>query len=73
MSASPVEHPARLGVLRASVGLPPLEEQQERMRAMVARDGERPPANHERRQREIRAWAEKVGWVGSRSDESEGS
>jgi hypothetical protein len=73
MSAWPVEHPARLGVLRASAGLPPLEEQQERMRAMVARDGERPPANHERRQREIRAWAEKAGWVGSRSDESEGS
>ena len=31
-------------------------EQQERVREMVARECERPPADYERRQRDIRAW-----------------
>lgn len=63
MSAWPIEDPDGLPARRASVGLPPLEEQQERLRAMVARECERPPTDYDRRQREIREWAEKAGWI----------
>jgi hypothetical protein len=63
MSAWPIDDFEGLGARRASIGLPPLEEQQERLRAMVARECERPPADYERRQREIREWAERTGWI----------
>ena len=68
MSAWPVEDVEGLAVRRAVVGLPPLEEQQERLRATVAREGERPPADYDGRQPAIREWAEQTGWLTS-SDE----
>jgi hypothetical protein len=64
MSPWPIEDLAGLEARRASVGLPPLAEQQERLRAIVARECEQPPTDYDRRQREIRAWAEKAGWIG---------
>jgi hypothetical protein len=48
---------------RAAVGLPPLEEQQRRVRDMASREGEQPPTDYNRRQREIRDWARKAGWL----------
>ena len=63
MSPWPIDDPDGLAARRASVGLSPLEEQQERLRAMVARECERPPTDHDRRQREIREWAEQAGWL----------
>ena len=59
----PLEDVAGVDERRAAVGLPTLEEQQDRVREMVARECERPPADYERRQRDIRAWAEQVGWL----------
>lgn len=64
MSAWPIDEPEDVDERRAAVGLPPVAEQQRRIREQVAREGERPPADYERRQREIREWAWKVGWLG---------
>lgn len=47
---------------RAEVGLPPIEKQ-ERIRLQVAAECETPPRDYASRQREIRAWAERVGWI----------
>jgi hypothetical protein len=63
MSPWLIEDVAGVDKRRAAVGLPPLEEQQQRVREMVARECERPPADYERRQRDIRGWAEQVGWL----------
>jgi hypothetical protein len=71
MSPWLIEDADGVEVRRASVGLPPLAQQQERLRAVVAREGERPPENYEERQRQIRAWAERLGWLGTSDDESD--
>jgi hypothetical protein len=63
MSPWPIEDVEGVDVRRAAVGLPSLEEQQRRIRESVARECERPPRDYDRRQREIRDWAEKAGWI----------
>ena len=72
MSPWPIAEPEGVDRRRAAVGLPPLAEQQRRIRALAAAECEQPPSDYEDRQREIRAWAERVGWIVT-SDDSPGS
>jgi hypothetical protein len=65
MSPWTIADPDGVDARRAAVGLPPLAEQQCRIRDTVAREGERPPGDYATRQREMRAWAERSGWIGS--------
>jgi hypothetical protein len=47
---------------RRKVGLPPLAEAIEKVRAATACSNERPPADHSKRLQEMNAWARQVGW-----------
>jgi hypothetical protein len=69
MSPWPIEDPAGVHRRRAEAGLPPLAEQVRRVRALVAEECEHPPPDYERRQAEIRAWAEQVGWIPATNSE----
>jgi hypothetical protein len=62
MSPSPVRDPATLDERRAAVGLPPIADSIAEMRARVAADGERPPADMAERRAKYEAWARKAGW-----------
>lgn len=63
MSAWPIDDPEGVDERRAAVGLPPVAEQQQRIREVVVLERERPPAAYARRQREIREWAGRAGWL----------
>jgi hypothetical protein len=63
MSPWPIADPEGVHRFRAAVGLPSLAEQQQQIRAVVTAQCEKPPGDYESRQREIRAWAEQVGWI----------
>jgi hypothetical protein len=63
MSPWQIEQPEGVEERRAAVGLPPLAGHIRRMRGQAAAEGARPPAAYGLRQREIEAWARKVGWI----------
>jgi len=62
LSPGEVEDPQRLAERRRAVGLPPLEEQMERVRSRATAEGERPPADHQAYARARDEWAAGVGW-----------
>ena len=58
----PVEEPDMVDDRRHAVGLPPLAEQLDRLRARARAEGDRPPPNVIEWRRESEAWARSVGW-----------
>ena len=58
----PIEDSAGIDARRAEIGLGPLHEAAQELRAAAKRDGERPPENWTTRQRELEAWCKEVGW-----------
>jgi hypothetical protein len=64
MSPWPIEEPEEVEARRRTVGLPPLEQVQRLIREQSQREGETPPKKpYAERQAEIRAWAQRVGWI----------
>jgi hypothetical protein len=61
MSPLPLEDPARVNAYRREVGLCPLEERLEQVRAVLGR--ELPPADSQGRRRAALDWARSVGWL----------
>ena len=62
MSPLPIENPEGVDQRRASIGLGPLEAAITDHRAAVARGPEKPPADWDRRRRDLQAWLKRVGW-----------
>lgn len=62
LSPLPIEDPERVEERRRSVGLEPLAENTRRLRAQAAAEGNRPPTDHQQRQREAEEWARSLGW-----------
>jgi hypothetical protein len=62
LSPLPIEDPSEVEARRRTLGLKPLEQQVNDVRAAAAREGERPPADWATRQREVEAWYRQVGW-----------
>jgi hypothetical protein len=62
LSPAPIHEAADVDERRASVGLPPIAEAVAEMRARAAAEGERAPANLQRRREEFESWARRVGW-----------
>ena len=63
MSPWPIEQPGGVDIRRRNMGLPPLAQTIQEMQEQARKEGNRPPANYEARQREIETWAKKVGWI----------
>jgi hypothetical protein len=63
LSPLPLEDADGVDRRRIEVGLPPLDEDIQRMRQMAARNGDRPPADWQARQSEIRDWRRSAGWL----------
>jgi hypothetical protein len=57
-----IENPDDVDARRAAVGLPPLAEQIESVRAAAATEREPSPADPAARRREAESWARSVGW-----------
>lgn len=57
-----LEDPEHVDAYRASVGLEPLAERVARLRVRQETEGERPPTNLSKRQKEMESWAKSVGW-----------
>ncbi len=57
-----IEDPSIVNELRASVGLPKLEEEIALKREAIKESGEPKPADIQKRRAEIEAWARSVGW-----------
>ena len=68
MSPWPIADPDGVHRRRAEVGLPPIEEQQQRIRSLVAEECETPPPDYASRQQATREWAERVGWIAPPAD-----
>jgi hypothetical protein len=66
LSPLPLEDPAGVDQRRQAIGLEPLATRTATLRAQAQHEGERPPEDFDRRQREMRAWAIAVGWQPSR-------
>lgn len=62
MNPKPIEDPHGVDARRRAVGLDPLTERIQAVRAAVARERERPPADRAARCEEIAAWEREVGW-----------
>lgn len=62
LSPLPIEDPATVDERRRRVGLEPLAENTRRLRAQAEAEGEKPPADYEKRRREADAWAHATGW-----------
>ena len=62
ISPYPLEDAEHVDERRASVGLGPLAEHLEEVRAAVASSSEAPPTDYEARQREFEDWARRAGW-----------
>jgi len=60
MGPLPIEDPERVNERRATVGLPSIEEITRRHRENMR--GEKPPVDWKTRQKEMDAWARRVGW-----------
>ena len=62
MSPKPIEDEAGVDERRAAVGLPPLADAIDQMRARVAEAGERPPVDRSDYLRGYEEWLVKTGW-----------
>jgi hypothetical protein len=60
MSPAPIADPSMVDSRRATLGLPPIAEAVEDMRARVAAEGGEPPPPE--RRAEFEAWLKRVGW-----------
>jgi Family of unknown function (DUF6624) len=58
-----IEDPSIVNDLRASVGLPPIEETIARHREAIKHSGEPVPQDIKKRRAEMEAWARAVGWI----------
>jgi len=58
-----IEDPSIINGLRASVGLPPLEEAIARHRDAIKHSNEPAPSDIKKRREEQAAWARSVGWI----------
>lgn len=58
----PLDDVARVDERRDELGLPPLAENTQRMRAGVKQSGEQAPADWAKRQTEFVEWARRAGW-----------
>ncbi len=63
MSPLPIDDAWNADLRRSEVGLPPLAEVVQRKRQLAVEYGERPPADWEARQAEIREWRRSAGWL----------
>lgn len=62
LSAHPLQDTERVDDFRKSVGLGPLSEKTEEIRQRAAAEGNEPPRDFQKRQKEMDAWARSVGW-----------
>ena len=62
MSAVPIDDPDNVDARRLKVGLPPLSDSTQEIRARATREGHKPPQDRENRAAEFKAWLKKVGW-----------
>jgi hypothetical protein len=62
LSPLPIADPADVDVRRHAVGLGPLAESIEKIRAEARRYGDRAPADRDARRAAVEAWARSVGW-----------
>jgi hypothetical protein len=62
MNPKPIEDPDGVDARRRAVGLNPLTERIQEVRASVARECERPPGDRAARRQQIAAWEREVGW-----------
>lgn len=62
LSPEPIEDAADVDQRRAEVGLEPLADAVERLRARAALEGEKPPADPEARRAAYEAWLCRAGW-----------
>ncbi len=62
MSAVPIVDPENVDARRLSVGLPPLHDSTQEIRARATNEGHKPPQDRESRAAEFEAWLKKVGW-----------
>jgi hypothetical protein len=62
LNPRPIANPEDVDERRRAVGLGPLAEDMERIRADARNDGERPPADPAARRAVADAWARSVGW-----------
>jgi Family of unknown function (DUF6624) len=58
-----IEDPSIVNELRASVGLPPLEQAIARQREAIKESNEPVPADIKKRRAEMETWARSVGWI----------
>jgi len=68
LTPPPLEDADNVDVRRASVGLEPLAERTNRLRARAAAEGEHPPSNYGEYRRAEREWARLSGWSTTDSD-----
>lgn len=62
LSPQPIADPVDVDVRRHAVGLGPLAEAIEKIRAEVRRNGDRAPVDRDVRRAAVEAWARSVGW-----------
>ncbi len=62
LSPKPIADINRVDELRKAAGLPPLASKIAEMRARSQSEGEKPPADSKKREKEFISWAKKVGW-----------
>lgn len=62
LSPLPIEEPATVDTRRRQVGLEPLAENTRRLRAQAEAEGENPPADYAKRQRDADEWARATVW-----------
>ena len=62
LSPLPIADPVDVDVRRDAVGLGPLAESIEKIRAEARRYGDRAPADRDVRRAAVEAWARSVGW-----------
>lgn len=72
MSPWPVEDPERVDERRRTAGLPPLHEVTFNLRSRARAEGDASSERFVNRQREIEAWARRVGWIGSEDPRGSG-
>ena len=63
LSPNLFDHVAKVNERRKAIGLNTLEEQTEIIRKQVENENQSPPADFEKRKKEIEEWKKTVGWI----------
>lgn len=63
LSPNLFDHVAKVNERRKAIGLNTLEEQTEIIRKQVKNENQSPPADFEKRKKEIEEWKKTVGWI----------